>query len=109
LPKKKIAEQAPVAAVEGPAPAKAKKAPARKARAPRARAKVVNHKHTKTPISEAPAKMAGAEVAAPAAEPSHEEIARLAYSYWEARDYQGGSPHGDWLRAVYELRSRYAG
>ena len=34
---------------------------------------------------------------------SHEDIARLAYSYWVARGYQGGSPHEDWVRAEQEL------
>lgn len=34
-----------------------------------------------------------------------EEIARRAYSYWEARGYQGGTPEEDWLRAEQELRS----
>jgi hypothetical protein len=38
--------------------------------------------------------------------PSHAEIADLAYSYWEARGYQGGSPAQDWLRAEQELRER---
>src|SRR5690242_19355917 len=32
-------------------------------------------------------------------EPSHSEIAELAYSYWEARGYQGGSQQEDWQRA----------
>lgn len=36
--------------------------------------------------------------------PSEDEIARLAYSYWEARGYAGGSPEEDWLRAQRELR-----
>src|SRR5690242_6610632 len=36
--------------------------------------------------------------------PSFEEIAKLAYSYWEARGYQGGSSEEDWLRAEQELR-----
>jgi hypothetical protein len=36
----------------------------------------------------------------------HYEIARLAYSYWEARGYQGGSPEEDWYRAQTELRQR---
>ena len=36
--------------------------------------------------------------------PSHEDIAALAYSYWEARGFQGGSPEEDWLRAEQELR-----
>lgn len=36
--------------------------------------------------------------------PSDEEIASLAYSYWEARGKQGGSPDDDWFRAKQELR-----
>ena len=47
-----------------------------------------------------------AEVAAEivgVAEPSTETIAKLAYSYWEARGCQGGSPEEDWLRAEQEL------
>jgi len=36
--------------------------------------------------------------------PSHDEIAALAYSYWEARGHQGGSPEEDWFRAEQELR-----
>lgn len=35
---------------------------------------------------------------------THEDIALLAYSYWEERGYQGGSPVEDWLRAEYVLR-----
>ena len=35
-----------------------------------------------------------------------EETACLAYSYWEARDRQGGSPDEDWLRAEVELKQR---
>ena len=34
---------------------------------------------------------------------THEQIALLAYSYWEARGCQGGSPEEDWLRAEQEL------
>lgn len=34
------------------------------------------------------------------------EIARLAYSYWEARGGQGGSAEEDWLRAEQEYRHR---
>ena len=41
----------------------------------------------------------------PVTSPTFEEIARLAYSYWEARGYQGGSSEEDWLRAERELRS----
>ena len=35
---------------------------------------------------------------------SHEEIARLAYSYWETR--KNDSAESDWLRAKAELRFR---
>jgi Protein of unknown function (DUF2934) len=44
------------------------------------------------------------EPTAAVCEPSPDEIARLAYSYWEARGYAGGSPEEDWLRAQRELR-----
>jgi hypothetical protein len=40
---------------------------------------------------------------APAA-PSHDAIAALAYSYWEARGRQSGSHLEDWFRAERELR-----
>jgi Protein of unknown function (DUF2934) len=33
------------------------------------------------------------------------EIALRAYSYWEARGCQGGSPDDDWYRAAEELRA----
>jgi len=38
--------------------------------------------------------------------PSHEQIAALAYSYWEGRGRQGGSAEDDWFRAEQELRKR---
>jgi Protein of unknown function (DUF2934) len=56
---------------------------------------------TSAPAAEPPARNT-------ASEPTFEEIATLAYSYWEARGYQGGSPEEDWLRAESELRSRTA-
>jgi hypothetical protein len=34
---------------------------------------------------------------------THEEISRLAFSYYEQRGYQGGSPEEDWCRAEAEL------
>jgi hypothetical protein len=34
---------------------------------------------------------------------SHEEVAKLAYSYWEARGRQDGFADQDWLRAEREL------
>jgi hypothetical protein len=41
-----------------------------------------------------------------ACKPSQDAIARLAYSYWEARGYAGGSPEEDWLRAERELTAK---
>ncbi len=35
-------------------------------------------------------------------------VARLAYSYWEARSFIGGSPEEDWLRAEREIRETLA-
>ena len=40
---------------------------------------------------------------------SHEEIARLAYSYWEARQSPHPSAEDDWFRAERELRARAPG
>lgn len=36
--------------------------------------------------------------------PSQDEIALLAYSFWEARGRQDGSPEKDWLKAEQELQ-----
>jgi hypothetical protein len=41
-----------------------------------------------------------------ASAPTQDEIASLAYLYWEARGCQGGSPEEDWIRAERELRAR---
>jgi len=47
-----------------------------------------------------------ATISTPAFSPvTSERIAELAYSYWAARGYQGGSPHEDWVRAEHELHS----
>jgi hypothetical protein len=104
MPRKKIAEEKPVVSGEGAASAAA--APAPKPRAPRARTTAVTHKHKKsTQVAEpAPAPQTEVQTTAPAQPPSHEEIAVLAYSYWEARGYQGDSQVEDWLRAEQELR-----
>ena len=37
---------------------------------------------------------------------AHQQIAALAYSYWEARGRQGGSPVEDWLRAEREIEGK---
>ena len=66
-----------------------------------------------TPASAAAAMMVE-EVTAAAVPEGHEpgtpeereEIARLAYSYFVARDFAPGDPLADWLRAEEEYRSR---
>jgi hypothetical protein len=37
--------------------------------------------------------------------PSQEDIAKLAYSLWQARGSSDGSPEDDWLRAEQELKT----
>ena len=39
--------------------------------------------------------------------PTEEQIAELAYTYWESRGFQGGSPWEDWFRAEEELKRRH--
>lgn len=51
-------------------------------------------------------KRASRKTAAEMRVPTHEEIAALAYSYWEARGFKGGSDVEDWLRAERELTGR---
>jgi hypothetical protein len=41
-----------------------------------------------------------------APELKREQIARLAYSYWEARGCEGDSAEEDWVRAEQELRTQ---
>lgn len=38
--------------------------------------------------------------------PTEGDIAELAYSYWEARGGEGGSPWEDWFRAEQELKRK---
>jgi hypothetical protein len=86
-------------------------APARRKAAARPRAKrAAEPVETLAPAAEQETAAPQAETAAPAAAwvPSYDEVARLAYSYWEARGCHGGCPEEDWLRAEEELRSRSA-
>jgi hypothetical protein len=64
------------------------------------------HSYAGTETSvETPAALQNTPVTTPY-EPSTDEIATLAYSYWEARGCQGGCPEEDWVRAEQELRAR---
>jgi len=111
MPKKKT-ETAPVVspAVAKEAAAVVKKAPAK----PRAKkvpevepkkTKAVTHRHKKLEAS-VEVVAAVSAVAALTPEQIHNEIAAIAYSYYEARGYQPGSPDEDWVRAEQEFWSR---
>lgn len=70
----------------------------------------VTHRHKKqevvSPVAESSVPSNGS--AAPVTfEPSHDEVAGLAYSYYVARGYQPGDPAADWFRAVTELKQRH--
>jgi hypothetical protein len=60
---------------------------------------------TTTRVKRAAPAAAAVTQSVPAAS-SQERIASLAYSYWVARGYQGGSPEADWLRAEQELAAK---
>jgi Protein of unknown function (DUF2934) len=56
-------------------------------------------------LSEPALPVPGVEAVVISMQPVRDEVARLAYSYWEARGCQGGSAEEDWLRAEMEIRS----
>ena len=86
MPRKRISENDLV--VSAAAPPRRKPASAKRV------------KHTTSPVEKPLEPAATAAVRGP----SQDEIARLAYSYWAARGYAGGSSEEDWLRAERELR-----
>ena len=96
MPKRKPVEAAEAA----PVVAEPKKTVRKAATKPKSTATSAAHKHhaknNAEPVLETPT------AAAPIAI-THEAIAHLAYSFWEARGRQGGSPEQDWLRAEQEL------
>ena len=78
----------------------------RRSAAPRSKSAARTKPSTVEPVAaEETVAVSIAEIAV-AVEPTSEAIAALAYSYWEARGCQGGSPEEDWLRAEQELRTR---
>ena len=58
--------------------------------------------HVEPGLTTAETMLADDELSAPVSD----RIAELAYSYWEARGFQGGSPWEDWFRAEQELKRR---
>ncbi len=57
-----------------------------------------------TPVP--PAQADGGSAASRVPRLESEAVARLAYSYWEARGGRNGSPEEDWFRAEQELGKR---
>ena len=97
MARKSVSEKQVVTSSAGAAPARRKSASPK--RVSRPTVDISN-----APESE-PEVVAVAAVAATVmpAESFQDAVARLAYAYWEARGYQGGSPEADWLRAEQEL------
>jgi hypothetical protein len=70
--------------------------------APR-RAPVRRAKQNPAPKIASEIQVSAAQETATVSSPSRDEIARLAYAFWEARGFAIGSPEEDWLRAEREL------
>jgi len=81
--------------VSGAAPARAKSTVTRKHTNSAAAAKTKNNR---------PAAISTTSTGFAA--PTFDQIAQLAYSYWEARGRQDGSHLEDWFRAERDLRQR---
>jgi hypothetical protein len=66
---------------------------------------VVSTPRVKSAKHKTDAPVAAIEIAeVTAAVNAQEQIAMIAYGYWEARGFQPGSPEEDWLRAEQEFR-----
>jgi hypothetical protein len=89
------AETAPVV----PEVAQPKKTVRKAASKPKSATGSAAHKHHAKSIESA----VETPVVQPAVTVTHEAIANLAYSFWEARGRQGGSSEQDWFRAESEL------
>lgn len=69
----------------------------------------VTHRHKKQDTTHIRADAPVVSTQASAAfEPNHEDVAKLAYSYYVARGYQAGNQAEDWFRAVVELKQRHS-
>jgi len=62
-------------------------------------------KHSKAPVA-VPEAAALVPVLPEQRQIAHEEIAQVAFLYWEARGFQGGSQEEDWLCAEHEVLNR---
>ena len=108
-PKTESHEPAPIAGEVASAPEVPIESTTRtsKPQSPRAKSTAVTHRHKKLETAPVAAELRVEVVpVAQPAEPTQEEVAKLAYSYYVARGYQPGNPSEDWFRAVTELRAR---
>jgi Protein of unknown function (DUF2934) len=55
------------------------------------------------PVDKTPPALAALENTTPTQPATYEEVARLAYAFWEARGYIHGYADEDWFRAEQEL------
>ncbi len=90
------------------APAPARRTPAARTRSRRTASPVEATAAPAPVVPEAAPEAVLPVEAAVALAPAYQDIAALAYSFWEARGFQGGSAEEDWLRAEHELRARAA-
>ncbi|MSV30572.1 MAG: DUF2934 domain-containing protein [Bryobacterales bacterium] len=84
----------------------AKAASVRPKTAPAKRARNSSAKHSATPSVESAVSVME-EIALTSSVGSEKDaVARLAYSFWEERGFQGGSPEEDWFRAETLVREK---
>lgn len=79
-------------------------APSRVTSSSKASKPAPKHQKAKSAAPSTPSNPVG-QPAVPTFTITREDIATLAFSYWERRGYQGGSSQEDWDRAERELRS----
>jgi hypothetical protein len=99
MTRKRVSENQVAVSSAGAAPARRKSASPKRVAHPS-----VGIYNTPASEPEVPSVEPTAAAAVPA-ESFQEAVARLAYSYAEARGFVGGSPEEDWLRAEQELRA----
>lgn len=87
--KQTVTSETPIISAAGAAPTRAK------------RTTTTKHSVAKKVPAPAPAILQASPV-----QVNREEVAKLAYLYWEARGHQGGSQEADWVRAEQELLGR---
>ena len=100
MTRKRVSENPVVVSNAGAVPAR------RKSASPKRFARPSTVEISNTPTSEPKVlPVAPTAVATTPTESFQDAVARVAYSFWEARGFQGGSPEADWLRAEQELRA----